>query len=249
MSGKSLEAKAIFWERISNCLCAFTNLLLGTGYWHGWTFALTWSHYSGAFVAVLPCCRSHDAASSASRVCGSHQLTHYGRQWCGGGHRNRLCPSSPAFQSCWAALRKREARWFVSWGFAGNEGNAERAVLGHIQAETAFGCRRCCIGVDHLPCSCVLTKTPCLGLRPLAERRILLRKACPSWCCTSSGKGLELYGRALQKSTDTGVSLPLFLWIHKALPANSTKSTSKHFLNNQRQRISAVKHFSTLFVN
>lgn len=135
------------------------------------------------------------------------------------GEGTKTGPSSPAFQICWAALRKHEARWFISWGFAGNEGNVERAALRHIQAETAFGCRRCCTGVDHLLRSCVLMKTACLGLRPFAGRWILLRKAWPSWCCTSSGKGLELYGRALQKSTDTGVSLPLFLWIHKALPA------------------------------
>lgn len=238
------------------------HLLLGTGYWHRWTFGLTWSSFSGAFVAFFffPCYKSRNAASSASLISESCQLTCYSSKLRREGHANRLCPSSPAFQIWRAAPRNCKASWFNLPGICWERGEYWGSNSATFP-NAGGGWNRFQMPVVLYWCRRSSTQSYAQGWRRAwdwdlsREDEFHSEKPWQLGCCTSSGKDLGDYGCGLQKLTDSGIKSP-FISVRSRVKSNpqgtswnSTKSTSKRFLNNPRQRISAVKCFNTLSVN
>lgn len=184
MSRKSLDAKTIFWEHISNCLRAFTKYLISStignrvlaqiNFWSD-LVQLFW-HFHCFFhttkAIVLPVQWVLYLSLVSSPTTGANYR----------GHENRLCP--PPLPSRSAEMHQGTVKTadLISQGFAGNERNIERATLRHIQMPgggwnrfqmlvVLYWCGRSSITVM---CS---EMTPCFGLRPFAWRRSPSRKA------------------------------------------------------------------------
>lgn len=205
------------------------------------------------FHCFFPRYKSHNAASSASLVFESCQLTYYRSKLRREGHENRLHPSSPAFQICQAAPRNRKASWFNLLKICWERGEYWKSNFA-THPNAGSGWNRFQLLVVLYWCGRSSTQSSARGWHCAWDRDLLHEdefhsgKPWQSGCCTSSGKDPEDYGCGLRKSTDFGMS-PFISVGPQGTSWNSTKCTSKHFLNNQRQRISAMKYFSMLFVN
>lgn len=192
-------------------------LFLGTGYWDRWKFELPWLNLSGGFAAFVFFSHATKALILlAPGVLSAHltpEQTVQGRAW------KRLCPSSPASQSCQLQQGPAKPGDLISQEFAGN---IERAALLGMAGNT-FGCRWCCPGVgDPL----------CLGASPSAGRWIHSGKPWQSGCCRSPRKDLGEYGCSPQNQLTAFISVDPqgTFW-------NCTQSAfSESFHNNQRQK-------------